>query len=409
MQYPSSTYTYDTGGNHGESIYEFHASTPGAYTIEVSTVGEPGLRSGDQIAIGRKLFDGGRIAGILGSLALGGVSFLVGLIVLIVTIVRRSRARRRPTYAPYQPPYGGGPYGGAPPGTGRMGPTRRPARARLAAPDERAAELVAAARVVAVARTWHDAASAGRAAATDARLLSVAGARRASALGLRAGRRAAPTLGAAAAHPVVALPRRPVPWLALVGFGLLLAGIVGAIGWVGAFSPYGFVRFSLWRADRTIMINRPGDYLVFEEGAGATDSDLPPRLAITVMDDGGASVPVEQLIDPGTRAAPYAYHVPPNEGRGIARFTASRSGRYFLQVEPLAAQGIDPSDYRPDPPASLAVGRELDIAWLRTPLGLLALGGVPFAAGVVVLVIARRRRQGEHGAKPPVRPPELVR
>jgi hypothetical protein len=133
-QYSSNTYTYDVGGNHGEALYEFHASTPGAYTIETSTVGEPGLRSGDQIAVGRPLFDGGRIAGIVGSLALGAVSFLIGLVVLIVTIVRRSRARRRPTNAPYQPPYGGGPYGGpyggayggAPPAPSGWGPSPGP-------------------------------------------------------------------------------------------------------------------------------------------------------------------------------------------------------------------------------------------------------------------------------------------
>ena len=92
------------GGNEGQSLYEFNAPTSGAYTIEASTVGEPGLRSGDQIAIGRPLFDGGRIGWVLGSIALGAVSFLVGLVILIVTIVRRSRARRRPAYAPYQPP-----------------------------------------------------------------------------------------------------------------------------------------------------------------------------------------------------------------------------------------------------------------------------------------------------------------
>jgi hypothetical protein len=122
VQYSTDSYSYSVGGNHGEALYEFHASTPGAYTIEATAVGEPGLRGGDQIAIGRPLFSGGRIGSILGSVALGAVSFLVGLVVLIVTIVRRSRARRRPNYAPYQPPYGGGPYGGAPTGGPYGGP-----------------------------------------------------------------------------------------------------------------------------------------------------------------------------------------------------------------------------------------------------------------------------------------------
>ena len=74
-------------------------------------------------------------------------------------------------------------------------------------------------------------------------------------------------------------PRRRIPWLALLGFALILLAVVGAVGWVGAFSPYGFVRFSLAGNDRTrvatrtITISRPGDYLIFEEGAGASDAD----------------------------------------------------------------------------------------------------------------------------------------
>ena len=72
-------------------------------------------------------------------------------------------------------------------------------------------------------------------------------------------------------------PRRRIPWLALLGFALILVAVVGAIAWAGAFSPYGFVRFSGPPADRTITISRPGDYLIYEEGADATDSDLPPR------------------------------------------------------------------------------------------------------------------------------------
>jgi hypothetical protein len=203
--------------------------------------------------------------------------------------------------------------------------------------------------------------------------------------------------------------RRPIPWMVLLGFGLLLAGIVGAIGWLGALSPYGFVRFSLPPMDRSITISRPGAYLIFEEGAGATDRDLPPPLAITVLDSRGQSVPVEPLVDPGTQGAPFAYHVPPNEGRAIGRFTVAHSGRYLLQVAPLDPKSVDLSDYRADLPSKLAVGRQLDVAWLRTPLGLLALAGVPFVAGVVVLVVARRRHRGHAGTKPPDRPAELVR
>ena len=131
VQYSSDKSSYSVGSNDGQALYEFHVVSPGEYTIEASTVGEPARRSGDQIAIGRPLFDGGRVAGILGPIALGAVSFLIGLIVLIITIVRRSRSRRRPAYAGYQPPYGGGPpaggpyYGGPPPGPAGWAPPAR--------------------------------------------------------------------------------------------------------------------------------------------------------------------------------------------------------------------------------------------------------------------------------------------
>jgi hypothetical protein len=187
----------------------------------------------------------------------------------------------------------------------------------------------------------------------------------------------------------------------LLGILLVVAGIAGTIVWVGALSPYGFVRFSLPRADRTITISRPGDYLIFEEYAGATDRDLPSRLEVSVIDERGRSLAVEQLVPPGSQRAPFAYHVPPNEGRAIGRFNAPRAGLYLLQVEPLDPQSIDPADYRSDLPGGLALGRELSVAWLRTPLGWLALGAVPCAAGIVVLVVARRRHRAAAAAKPP--------
>jgi hypothetical protein len=122
VEYASDSYSYNVNGNDGEALYEFHASSPGAYTIEATPIGEPGAPAVDRIAIGRPIFDGSQIGGILGSLALGAVAFLAGLVILIVTIVRRGRAKRRPAMAygaaPYggPPPYGGAPYGGPQPG-----------------------------------------------------------------------------------------------------------------------------------------------------------------------------------------------------------------------------------------------------------------------------------------------------
>lgn len=113
----TNDYSYSTGSFDGVGLYEFTAATAGAYTIETSTVGEPTGSGSQTVAVGRPLFDTAQIGGILGSLALGAVSFIVGLVILIVTIVRRSRVRRRlqPAMAPYGgAPYGGPSYGGAP-------------------------------------------------------------------------------------------------------------------------------------------------------------------------------------------------------------------------------------------------------------------------------------------------------
>jgi hypothetical protein len=116
----SSSYTYTTGSREGMGLWEFTAPTAGAYTIETSVVGEPTLSGNQTVAIGRPLFDTSEIGGIVGSLALGAVSFLVGLVILIVTIVRRGRARRRAQ--PALAPYGAVPYGMPPPGAAPYGP-----------------------------------------------------------------------------------------------------------------------------------------------------------------------------------------------------------------------------------------------------------------------------------------------
>lgn len=124
LRYSSSQNTYTRGERRGESLWSFDAPTPGAYTIDVATVGEPASTRGGQIAVGRPLFSGAAIAGILGSIALGAVSFVAGLIVLIVTIVRRGRAQRALS-VPYGT-YTTGHYVGPPPHGGPVGPNWPP-------------------------------------------------------------------------------------------------------------------------------------------------------------------------------------------------------------------------------------------------------------------------------------------
>lgn len=184
-----------------------------------------------------------------------------------------------------------------------------------------------------------------------------------------------------------------MPWRGALAVVLLAGGVIGSIVWVAALSPYGFIRFSLLHADRTVTVSRPGEFLLFEEYPGAASADLPSPLAVTVTDDRGRPVPVEVLLDPGDEGAPYSYRVPPHEGRAVARFDATRPGLYLVQVEPLNLGALDRSDYRPRLPEGLAVGRRIEWNWLRGPLGLLVCGVLPLVAGTVVAVWAVRRRR----------------
>lgn len=84
-----TSYNYETTDHEGESIGSFEARTAGVYTVEVSGTAAPGR----SVAVGRSLFSGA-VPGILGSIGLGAVAFLVALVLLIVTLVRRGKAKR---------------------------------------------------------------------------------------------------------------------------------------------------------------------------------------------------------------------------------------------------------------------------------------------------------------------------
>jgi hypothetical protein len=112
---PSATQTYTVGEHRGTAFAEFVAETDGSYTVRA--FGEP---DGRQVAVGT-LFDLGAVWGILGAIVVGVVSFLVALIVFVVTLVRRSRAARPPFSGPPRggsPAHGFGPGRGAAPGWG---------------------------------------------------------------------------------------------------------------------------------------------------------------------------------------------------------------------------------------------------------------------------------------------------
>lgn len=91
---------------------------PGDYTATCSTRGEPSASSGASFTVGRVLTTDdvlgfiGPVFGIMAVLAIAGLLFLIGLVLLIVGLVQRSKARRSPLGpGPYpQGPYPPGPY-----------------------------------------------------------------------------------------------------------------------------------------------------------------------------------------------------------------------------------------------------------------------------------------------------------
>jgi hypothetical protein len=78
------------GRRHYASAVAFRVSAPGAYTVRI------GAARGDAV-ISRSLADAVRSrVGWLAGIPVGGLLFLIGLVLLVVGIVRRSNARRAP-------------------------------------------------------------------------------------------------------------------------------------------------------------------------------------------------------------------------------------------------------------------------------------------------------------------------
>ena len=86
--YGGSSYSADSGGQYFASIGSFDATVAGIYTVEVS--GPPGTTA----RIGK--VPAGRIVALLvGGIVVGTLGFVAAVIVLIIAIVRRSRATMR--------------------------------------------------------------------------------------------------------------------------------------------------------------------------------------------------------------------------------------------------------------------------------------------------------------------------
>lgn len=83
---PNTSETYGFDNRQGASIYGFRADAPGTYTVTATSEG-----STAQLAVGPSIMSAaGSLFGILGGVCLGALLGVVGLVLLIIGIVKRS-------------------------------------------------------------------------------------------------------------------------------------------------------------------------------------------------------------------------------------------------------------------------------------------------------------------------------
>lgn len=104
-----------SGNTRTDTVLVVARLEPGTYTAECTMPGEPSAASGVSFTVGRVLRpqevleDFGALFGAAAVVVVAGLIFVVGLVLAIIGLILRSRARR----VPPQPPYPGFPY---PPG-----------------------------------------------------------------------------------------------------------------------------------------------------------------------------------------------------------------------------------------------------------------------------------------------------
>lgn len=197
-----------------------------------------------------------------------------------------------------------------------------------------------------------------------------------------------------------ARPSSPVPAILVVGAALVLLGTVAMLVWLAAVSPYGFARFALVDADRTITVREGGTYVVFEEFPGATGDAPTLPVEVSVLDGRGRPLAVTPLLDPTDPAGTPSYQLPWREGRAIAEFRVPEGGTYLVLVT-LRPPGTYPSDlYSLRPSADIAIGREISTSWLGSPFVPIFAAALPVAVGAVFVVMgAGRWRQARRTAR----------
>lgn len=190
----------------------------------------------------------------------------------------------------------------------------------------------------------------------------------------------------------------------VLGAILIVVGVLAVVVWAAAVSPYGFARFSLADADRTISVRHGGTYLVFEEFAGASGDEPPLPLQVSVIDQRGRLVEVTYLVDPTDPGAAESYRVPFHEGRAVARFRVPEGGRYLVQVDTRPPGTYPTGLYRADPAATVAIGRPASLTWLGSVAVPLVAGVLPVVVGIGLLARAWRSRPGTQRRAPSAAP-----
>jgi hypothetical protein len=173
-------------------------------------------------------------------------------------------------------------------------------------------------------------------------------------------------------------------WL---GALLALAGVAGSVIWVMAFSPVSFERFQAEDGARSLRLDGPAEYVVFEERLGTS----PPPLPVIVVQDLNGDRIVASLPDRGS-PRPVARSLPFFAAWEVGRFEVPADGIYSLYA-------VRPSPSDPRPAGTLAVASARSATWLGSWVGLVAFGGIPLVAGAACMGLARRLgRQPKPGA-----------
>ncbi|HEX7276104.1 MAG TPA: hypothetical protein VF244_01905 [Acidimicrobiales bacterium] len=183
-------------------------------------------------------------------------------------------------------------------------------------------------------------------------------------------------------------PSRKGYW---VGAALILVGVVGAVLWF----VFGFMSFSDTIDDfQRVPVNGEGEvtfddtggYVLYFEGPGASDGDVPAGQAQLTPVAGGESLELESYD------SELSYSMSGHSGVAVLTVDIEEPGTYLLESES-------------DGSGELAVGRSVGSKLVTTVVGGLALGALGVMSGIVILIVTAVRRRGARPKNAPWIPP----